>query len=646
VSRPLRVLLVEDSEDDAELVMWALRRGGYDLTSERVQTGPAMAAALDRNTWDVIISDYSMPEFDAPRAFALFQTKGVDIPFIIVSGTVGEDTAVAAMRLGVHDYFLKGKLTRLVPAIERELRDSADRQARRQAESSAAATEAKFQRLVEGAPDAIVIVDRQGRIVLVNSQTERLFGYDRKHLLGKPVEVLLPERFRRKHPWHREEHVQDLQVRQVGSGIELSGLGANGVEFPIEVCLSPLETEDGVLVSSTIRDIRKRKHLEEQFRQAQKMEAVGQLAGGVAHDFNNVLTVILSYTRLVLAGLKPGDPLVEDVQEVQRAAERAVELTRQLLAFSRKQVLVPRVIDLNAIVVGMEGMLRRLVTVDIELSLLPPDGAGRVHADPSQIEQVVMNLVVNAGDAMPHGGKVTIETRNVDLGESYAAAHDGVVPGPYVMLAVTDSGTGMDPATQARIFEPFFTTKEIGKGTGLGLSMVFGIVKQSAGHLWVESDLGKGTTFKVYLPRTDRTAEPAPSTTDLSTALLRGTETILLVEDDEQVRKVTYTILRRQGYNVLEAQNGGEAFLVCEKHTAKIDLLLTDVVMPRMSGRQLAERLSPMRPLMKVLYMSGYTDDSVIHHGVLDSDVAFLQKPMEPESLLRKVREVLDGKAR
>jgi signal transduction histidine kinase/ActR/RegA family two-component response regulator len=383
---------------------------------------------------------------------------------------------------------------------------------------------------------------------------------------------------------------------------------------------------------------------EKQLWQSQKMEAVGRLAGGVAHDFNNLLTVIKGYTELMLEELKPSDPMRAEMDEVQKAADRAATLTRQLLAFSRRQVLAPKVVNLNYLVEDMNKLLRRLLGEDIELCVRLADNLGSAKADPGQIEQVIMNLAVNARDAMPRGGKLTLETANIELDAAYSRQHAPVVPGSYVMLAITDTGSGIDAETLSHVFEPFFTTKEQGKGTGLGLSTVYGIVKQSGGYIWPYSEPGMGTSFKIYLPRVAEKAERAQARAQASSGL-GGTETILLVEDEEGVRGLTRQILQRHGYTVLEAEHGQDALRLCERYSGPIHLLLSDVVLAaQMSGRELVQHLAPLRREMKVLYMSGYSDEAIVHHGVLEPGTAFLQKPFTTESLMRKLREVLDPK--
>ncbi len=391
-------------------------------------------------------------------------------------------------------------------------------------------------------------------------------------------------------------------------------------------------------------DITERKQLEEQFHQAQKMEAVGRLAGGVAHDFNNLLTAILGSADLVLETLQGGASEREEIQEIRKAALRAADLTRQLLAFSRQQVIAPTVLNPNAVVADMDKLLRRLLGEDVELRTVLASELGTVKADPNQLEQIVLNLAVNARDAMPSGGKLTVETQNVELDQEYVRGHLSAQPGPYVMLAVSDTGVGMDAATQARIFEPFFTTKAKGKGTGLGLATVYGIVKQSGGWIWVYSEPGQGTTFKVYLPRvTEGVAAAAPSAP--APASVRGTETVLVVEDDESIRKLVQKVLKAHGYTVLVAASGGDAEQVAGQHEGPIHLLMTDVILPGLNGREVARRLTAARAGIRVLYLSGYTDDAIVHHGVLEPGVAFLQKPFAPAALSRKVREVLDSPA-
>jgi two-component system cell cycle sensor histidine kinase/response regulator CckA len=560
----------------------------------------------------------------------------------------GEDVSEVEFRVRRPDGEVRWMLAHAVPVrnergeVYRIAGVSLDITERRRAQEALLANEQRLRTLFETVNLIVLGLDGAGKVDYVNPYLLRLTGYTRDEAFGSNwVERFLPKAQRAE----VTTTLRDLLERGAHTHHQNPILTKAGEERMISwhnIVLRDLQGRPSGTLSIG-EDITEHARLEAQYRQAQKMEAVGRLAGGVAHDFNNLLTAIFGYTDLLAEDLPPDHPGRADLDEIRTAATRAAALTRQLLAFSRQQVLQPLVLNLNDVVEGVEKMLHRLLGEDVELQTSLAGDLGNVRADAGQIEQVIMNLAVNARDAMPTGGKLTIETANVDLGEAYTATHPPVLPGPFVMLAVSDTGIGMDDTTKARVFEPFFTTKEPGKGTGLGLATVYGIVKQSGGHIWLYAEPGKGTAFKIYLPRVDAPLD-APVVASGPRGTVAGTETVLVAEDDELLRPLERELLTKLGYRVLDARDAAGALAVARGHEGEIHLLVSDVVMPGGGGFQLAQLLLAERPGLRVLYISGYTDEAVVRHGLLDRGLNFLQKPFTPAVLARKVREVLDAK--
>jgi two-component system cell cycle sensor histidine kinase/response regulator CckA len=628
--RPLRVLLVEDSADDATFVLRELKRGGFEVKARRVDTEEDTAAALAEGEWDLVIADYSMPGFGGVAALEMVRRGNADLPFMFVSGTMGEEVAVRAMKLGANDYFTKGNLGRLGPAIDRELRDAATRRQRRLAEEALHESESRYKELFDANPHPMWVHDLEsGTLLAVNAAATHAYGYTTDEFLGMTMADFAdpsardPERDLSATPGaerHRRKNGEPIDVEVSAHEIQFAGRRAR-------------------LVVAT--DVSVRSRLEAELRQSQKMQAIGQLAGGIAHDFNNILSIILGFGSTVLMTLEPDDPNHEAVSQMMLAGERAALLTRQLLAFGRKQRVAPRILDLNGVVQDMDAMIRRLVGEDIQIDLgLAPD-LGTVRADPAQIQQVLMNLVVNARDAMPRGGRLLLETKTVWLDEAFVQPHVGVTAGPHAQLGVSDNGVGIPPEALPRIFEPFFTTKEVGRGTGLGLATVYAIVSGAGGLVQVYSEPGRGTTFKIYLPCVDGVPEDLRSRE--TGVPPRGTETILVVEDEAGVRELVAKALESLGYTVVVAGNPIEARQRAEELGDRLGLLVTDVVMPRGGGPELARTLAAMRPHLRVLYISGYTTDAVADRGGPDNGEAFLSKPFTPHALAHAVRAVLDG---
>ena len=755
----LRILIVDDSPDDAALIIRQLQRE-FSPSYERVETPQEMQAALDKGGWHVVISDYVMPRFSGLSALQLLHERGVDLPFIMVSGQMGEDAAVEAMRAGAHDYLIKDRLSRLIPAIKRELNEAVVRRERRMAEEALSATEARFQslveqslvgifmlqddifiyvnpkfsdifgyqpeqliesrslldlvarddqirvitqflrplsegsdslhfffhgrrsdgsaidlevsgtrtringnaavigtllditerkraeselsklwRAVEQSPVSVVITDLLGRIEYVNPKFIEVTGYCEAELVGQNTSILKSGNM-------DGEFYQNLW-QTISSGREWHGelhnRKKNGELFWESGSISAIKNSEGQITHfvGVKEDVTERKVAIDQLRQVQKMEAVGQLAGGIAHDFNNLLTVINGYSTLLIRGLDSGSPMRKEAEQILRAGERAADLTRQLLSFSRRQILEPKVLDINRQVKSVQKMLERLIGEHLGLVTVLSADAGYVKIDPGQLEQIVINLIVNARDASETGGNITVETANCELDEGYSHLHPGSVPGSYVKLSVTDQGQGMTEEVKGRLFEPFFTTKEMGRGTGLGLATVYGIVKQSGGYIEVISQPGQGARFNIYLPSVSQLAETnqRPPVDDR----VDSCHTILVVEDEPGVLNLVVHTLRKRGFTVLETTDPEQGVALFDEHAQEIDMLLTDVVMPFMSGPALAELLTQKKPGLKVLFMSGHTDDRVSFERILEKGVQFLPKPFASDALIRKVRDTLNG---
>ncbi len=644
--KELRVLFIEDSDFDAELICAELKRGGFAVTHARVDTEAGLLAALARREWDLIISDFSMPQFDGLTAYEVFNRQGYDIPFIFVSGAMGEERAVQAMKAGARDYILKGHLGRLNAAVQREL---AEAERRRQGRAAEAAKDREQRRLAvalqatgAGVFEFTVPV---GQDAYFNDRYAEIFGMLRDEL--PPPAEFREWFFGRIHPDERQRAIDIREAFVAGRSRDFAAefriLHKDGSWRNVTChAAAAARGPDGRVTElvGILLDRTEEKRLEEQFRQAQKMEAIGRLAGGIAHDFNNLLTVISNFGEFVLESLAPGSGAHDDMQEVLKAARRAEKLTGQLLAYSRRRPVASSVLNVNELVGEVDKMMRRLIGDNIEFRTdLAPD-LWHVRIDAGGLEQVLVNIAVNARDAMPDGGRLAIETANVEVGDEYATSKvRDVATGRYVAISISDTGIGMDEETQARLFEPFFTTKEPGKGTGLGLATCYGIVKQAGGFIWVYSEPGHGTTFRVLLPR--ETAEPEPEREPTHSEKMRGTETLLVVEDEEPVRSLVVRLLSMLGYTILEAADATEALRIAGSAETLIDAVVTDIVMPDMNGPQLVQRLTAIYPEIKPVYMSGYTRGAI----EVDDTIVLVQKPFSPKELARKVREALDERA-
>jgi two-component system cell cycle sensor histidine kinase/response regulator CckA len=769
---PLRILILEDMPMDAELVEYELERAHMPFLSRRVDSREAFLQELETFKPDVILSDYTLPRFDGMTALSLARERAPSIPFLIVTGSVNEETAVGCMKAGATDYLLKSNLARIGPAIEAALERERAHAERIQAQAALSASERRFRSLVQNSSDLVTILAPDGTIRYASDSAERVVGYPASTLVGTnllryldpadvtPVRGLLeggldvsgtslPVEFRLRHAdgsyvWleavgtnlladptisgivlntrdvserkradhalrESEERYRDLfdnasdlvcmaapdgsllyvnkawregtgysedeigqmqlldivhpdsrSIYQAGLTRVLSGERLDHVELVlVPKSGTPITVEGNLsctfkdgqpsVVRGIYRDITERKRVEEHLRRAERMQAAGKLAGGVAHEVNNMMTGVIGFSEFLLRSLEADDPRRVDVEEVIRAGMRAADVTRQLLAFTRQQFLRPQMFELNAVIRDMEKMLRHSLGEDKHLDLrLSPD-TGQIRADRGQLEQVLINLVLNARDAVSDHGRVAIETGSALWDEAYAERHGGVeLPlGAYAMLAVSDTGCGMDRDMQARIFEPFFTTKPVGQGTGLGLSTVYGIVKQSGGFVWVYSEPQKGSVFKVYLPKAGTAVEEGDSAHLQPPAIPEGgSETIMVIEDEDVVRHLATRGLRDHGYAVIQAKNGAEALQYIREHPDSVDLVISDVVMPEMGGRELGQHLALFEPDLPILYMSGYTGDDVVQRGLLDPGAPFQQKPFTPATLALKVRTMLDQRPR
>ena len=665
----LNILHLEDDPSDAVLIRETLEHEGIEADVHRVSSRGEFVSAIERGEADLILSDYALPQFDGLSALAIARRVTPDTPFILVSGTLGEDAAVESLRSGATDYVLKTRMNRLAPAVRRAVEELEQRRSRRAVER-ALERERKFLRaLLESLESGVMACDQDGALTLLNRASRelcggggdagaseqwpgdcRLMGPDASTPLG-PDQTPLVRALRGEIIRHDEITITPPQ----------------GPARFVMASGQPIVDDSGTRLGAvvTLQDVTERRHLERQLRQSQRMEAMGRLAAGVAHDFNNLLTVINGYCHLARSRPQDVNEIAPHLDEIAKAGARAADLTRQLLAFSRQQVLEPRVLDLGGVIAEMEKMLRRVIGADIELVCRSGRDLGRIHADVGQTEQVLLNLIVNARDAMEQGGVITIETENLEVdrdganlpasgtvqGNGPGRPRDpmpntpDVPAGSYVTLTVSDTGCGMDAETVSRIFEPFFTTKEAGRGTGLGLSTVHGIVTQSGGHIAVHSEVGRGSSFRIYLPRAKDGAETADPAV-VSPPPTSGTETILVVDDDQVLLHLVSEILTLQGYTVLQAGSGHAALGLLADRGRRIDGVVTDVVMPGLSGREVAQRLASQWPDLPIVFMSGYLAESPDQVGsMLGARVAFLQKPFTPELLLARVRAVLDGTA-